>query len=71
MRAPCLGVPSDIEKLIDAGHGDKIKMTLWGRICNAGDLTLVTGQDQVPVLVLEYLDNPRKVEQEVYALIRR
>ena len=28
-RCPCLGTPEDIEKLIDAGHGDKIKATTW------------------------------------------
>jgi hypothetical protein len=26
---PCLGTPQDIEKLIDAGHGDKIFPTSW------------------------------------------
>lgn len=28
-RCPCLGTPADIEKLIDAGYGDKIKATTW------------------------------------------
>ncbi len=27
--SPCLGTPSDIEKIIDAGHGDKIFLTHW------------------------------------------
>jgi hypothetical protein len=27
--APCLGLPEDIEKLIDAGHGEKIFATGW------------------------------------------
>jgi hypothetical protein len=28
-KAPCLGTPEDIEKLIDAGYGDRIKATQW------------------------------------------
>jgi hypothetical protein len=27
--APCLGTPQDIEKIIDAGYGDKIAPTQW------------------------------------------
>jgi hypothetical protein len=27
--APCLGLPSDIEKLIDSGYGSRIKETIW------------------------------------------
>lgn len=27
--APCLGTPEDIEKLIDAGYGSRIKETIW------------------------------------------
>lgn len=26
----CLGTPEDIEKLIDAGYGDRIRSTVWG-----------------------------------------
>lgn len=26
---PCLGTPTDIEKIIDAGHRDKILLTTW------------------------------------------
>lgn len=29
MIAPCLGTPEDIEKIIDAGYGDKIFDTAW------------------------------------------
>jgi hypothetical protein len=29
MKTPCLGTPQDIEKIIDAGHGDRIKATDW------------------------------------------
>lgn len=28
-KTPCLGTPADIEKLIDAGYGGKIKPTVW------------------------------------------
>lgn len=28
-HTPCLGTPDDIEKLIDAGYTDKLKLTSW------------------------------------------
>ena len=28
-HTPCLGTPEDIEKLIDAGYTDKLKLTSW------------------------------------------
>lgn len=40
LRAPCLGTPEDIEKLIDAGHGKNIKETVWA----AGIMMGVTNQ---------------------------
>lgn len=36
--APCLGTPQDIERLIDAGYGDRIRPTYWA----AGILLLAT-----------------------------
>lgn len=30
MVAPCLGTPEDIEKIIDAGYGERIMSTAWG-----------------------------------------
>lgn len=28
-KTPCIGTPDDILKLIDAGYGDRLKMTYW------------------------------------------
>ena len=28
-HTPCLGTPVDIEKIIDAGYGDKLEITYW------------------------------------------
>lgn len=28
-RTPCLGTPEDIEKIIEAGYGNKLSLTLW------------------------------------------
>ena len=28
-HTPCLGTPEDIQRLIEAGYGDKLKPTLW------------------------------------------
>lgn len=29
-RTPCLGTPEDIERLINAGYGDRLDLTIWG-----------------------------------------
>jgi len=47
--SPCLGTPDDIEKIIDAGYGDKVFPTDWA----AGILMRVT-EDIVPMFQLEY-----------------
>jgi hypothetical protein len=28
-RTPCLGTPQDIERLLDAGYGDRLSATIW------------------------------------------
>ena len=28
-RIPCLGTPEDIERIIDAGYGDRLALTQW------------------------------------------
>jgi len=47
----------------------KTRVNLWSRLCGAGELTLVTGQDQIPNLVLEYISNPHAVEHRIYELV--
>lgn len=42
MRSPCLGTPQDIEKIIDAGYGDRIFATEWG-------VRVMQGLDKHPI----------------------
>lgn len=50
--SPCLGTPADIEKIIDAGYGNKIFLTTWA----AGVLMGVTS-DFVMMYQAEMTDN--------------
>jgi hypothetical protein len=29
VNSPCMGTPEDISKIIDAGHGDRLMLTVW------------------------------------------
>jgi hypothetical protein len=49
----------------------KVKISLWDRLCKAGDVTLHTAENDVPDLTLKYIKNPRKVEQAVFNLINK
>lgn len=51
VKAPCLGTPQDIERLIDAGYGDKIYGTIWA----AGILMGVT-DSVVSIYASEFTD---------------
>lgn len=48
-----------------------LKMSVWDRITFAGKIILHTGDDEVPDLVMDYIKNPRKVEDLVYSLIHK
>ncbi len=48
-----------------------LKMGVWDRITRAGKITLHTGDDEMPALVLRYVKNPRRVESFVYSLIHK
>jgi hypothetical protein len=45
-RTPCLGTPTDILKLIQAGHKEKIMPTLWAA-------SIFFGQSPIPMLQIE------------------
>lgn len=47
-----------------------LKVTLWDRICNAGDITLHTADDNDPDLRLEFIIGPERVQQQLYGLIQ-
>lgn len=45
----CLGTPADIEKIIDAGHREKIKPTKWG-VAN-----FIVNGDMIPMFQAEFI----------------
>jgi len=47
-----------------------LDISVWDRISNAGDVVIHTAEDNVPDLVLKYISNPEKVEQQIYTLVR-
>lgn len=46
-------------------------ISIWDRMCKAGDITLHTAEDRTPDLVLKFIDKPRKVENIINGLIRK
>lgn len=46
-----------------------LKVTMWDRICNSGDITLFTGHEQKPSLTLYFVHSPKKVEEFIYKLM--
>lgn len=47
MRAPCLGTPEDILKLIDAGYADKLAPTEWATGLFLGKLSFTVKMIQI------------------------
>ncbi|MBT3720210.1 PH domain-containing protein [archaeon] len=45
-------------------------ISIWDRICRAGDITLYTAEDNVKNLTLKYIENPQKIEQEIYSIMK-
>ena len=48
-----------------------LKVSLWDRITGAGSITLHTGDDEMPDLVIRYVKDPVKLEELVYSLIHK
>jgi len=48
-----------------------IDISIWDRICKAGDITLHTAEDKTPDLVLHYIKEPEKIEKHIYAMMHR
>jgi len=48
-----------------------VKISLWDRITGAGNITLHTGDDNEPDLVLSYIKKPIKIEELIYSLIHK
>lgn len=46
-------------------------ISLWDRLCNAGDITLHTAEDSSPDLVLAFIPNPQQIEHKIYQLTKK
>ena len=46
-----------------------LHISIWDRLCNAGDLVLNTADDDQEDLVLEFISDPETVEQKIYSII--
>ena len=44
-------------------------ISLWDRMCGAGDIILYTPEDVGPNLVLEYVKEPHKLESGIYKMV--
>ncbi len=47
------------------------EVSIWDRLCEAGDLTLHTAEDTSPDIKLRYVENPEEVEEMIYRLMKR
>lgn len=46
------------------------KVSIWDRICKAGDLTVHTAEDSTPDIALLYIKDPHAIETKIYELMR-
>ena len=47
----------------------RVEVSVWDRICNAGNIVLCTADDREPNVILRYIKDPKKVEHMIYKLI--
>ena len=48
-----------------------VEISIWDRLCRAGDIALFTAEDKHPDFTLKYIRNPQKIEQSLYRLMRK
>ena len=48
-----------------------VDVSLWDRLCNAGDIIIHTAEDKAPDLTLFYIKNPKKMELSIYKMIHK
>ncbi|MBS3167980.1 PH domain-containing protein [Candidatus Woesearchaeota archaeon] len=46
----------------------KTKVSLWDRLCNAGDIIIHTAEDKAQDLILHYIKNPQELEHRLYKM---
>lgn len=49
----------------------KVDISIWDRICKAGDIVIHTAENRAADLTLKYIKNPEHVEKGIYNLIQR
>ena len=49
----------------------RVDISIWDRICKAGDIVIHTAENRAADLTLKYIKNPEKVEKGIYDLIQR
>jgi hypothetical protein len=48
-----------------------INMTLWDRVIGSGDMILHTADDNAPNLMLDYIEEPHKIEAALYKVMKK
>lgn len=48
-----------------------LKVSLWDRLTRAGTITLHTGDDEMPDIIMKYIKNPERIEELIYSLIHK
>ena len=48
-----------------------VRISVWDRLCNAGDIILHTGDDSAPDLKLQFITKPEEMEKKIYSLIKK
>jgi len=48
-----------------------INISLWDRICRAGDMTIHTAEDRAPDLKLMYIKKPEKIQHMIYDIVSK
>ena len=47
------------------------KISLWDRLSSAGDIHLHTSDERSENLIIQYIKNPRKIEESIHVLINK
>jgi len=46
-----------------------VDISIWDRLCNAGDIIVHTAEENDPDIALRFIKNPEDIETQIYALI--
>jgi hypothetical protein len=48
-----------------------LKISLWDRMTSAGQITIHTGDDELPDIIISFVKNPERIEGLIYSLIHK